>query len=396
LEIEIERLVHRGLGLARAEGKTIFVPAVIPGETVLCTIEREKKSFAFGRVKKILKPSPHRVIPECAYFQECGGCQLAHIDYQHQLQIKSEVLAETLRRGAGFDPATVLEPIVPSPAPLQYRTRLRLHVLSGETGFKAFQTDKFVKVADCLLACKELRQAIPALKGLLRELRAEKNFEIELDFDPASAKVFALVSARKRSAWLLERGRFIKAGPDEKGLDRLLSFVQVNPEQNQKLVELVAGLAGSARAKTCLELFAGAGNLSFELAGKVDKLVSVEINRSAVRLANQLKMERKVGNVEFVAQASENYLDYALRAGLRFDLVVLDPPRTGAKKEAVKIAGLNPRAIIYVSCEPSTLARDLKTMLGAGYRAEKIIPIDMFPQTFHIETITLLTRGVKP
>jgi 23S rRNA (uracil1939-C5)-methyltransferase len=391
LEIKVERLVHRGLGLARREGKTIFIPGVIPGEVVLCEITENKPSYAHAWLKKVIQPSVHRREPECRYFLACGGCQLEHIDYKHQLELKKDVLIETLSRMAKFDPRPFVQEIIPSPSPLKYRARVRFHVSSGEVGFKAFESEKFVKVTDCLLARDEIRTAMPALQKLLKQLLSGKNFEVELDFDPDTKKVFALPTMGKRIAYSYEQGEFVGVELSKPALRRLSSFVQVNPEQNENLKKLAGELARSARAKSCLELFAGSGNLSFEMAGKVNHLTSVELNANAVELAKSLARERGITNIEFIAQTSESYLKHALTAGLKFDLVVLDPPRTGAKRESEKIAGLKPRNIIYVSCEPSTLARDLRILIDGGFHLEKIIPLDMFPQTFHIETISMLS-----
>jgi len=186
---------------------------------------------------------------------------------------------------------------------------------------------------------------------------------------------------------------FVPVSLSGKSLLRLLSFVQPNYEQNLNLQKLVSSLAQDLKARTGLELFSGAGNLSFELAKFSEKLVAVELNPSAIELAEIKKTELGFNNLQFLVQSSESYLNYAHKQGLNFDLIVLDPPRTGAKKEIEKIVQLKPRAIIYISCEPTTLARDIKKLISSGYRLEKIIPLDMFPQTFHIETVSLLSKN---
>jgi len=392
MRIKIERLVHRGLGLGKFSGKTIFVPGVIPGEIAECEIETEKASYAVGRMTKLIQPSPFRTQPACRHFPACGGCQLMHIDYQHQLDLKTQVLVETIRRIAKLDPSPLLKEPAPAPSALRYRSRVRFHISAGEIGFKPFQARGFVRIDDCLLARDELRAAIPALRKLVREINLGKDYEVELDVEPETKKVFALISARRKDFYILENQAFVKAKLLPKELLRLLSFVQVNPEQNKKMVELAAGLAESVQAKTALELFPGSGNFSFAIAEKVNRLVAVEFNRNAVELANIKKRERKADNIEFISQAADSYLNYAVKSRLQFDLVVLDPPRTGAKKEVERMVRIPPDSIVYVSCEPATLARDLKILAAAGYRIEKIIPIDMFPQTFHLETITLLHK----
>jgi len=375
------------------EGKAVFIPAVIPGEVVRIEIHEDRASYATARAIEIISPSPFRIQPACPYFPSCGACQLAHISYEQQPALKKEILEETLRRTARLDPAGVMEDIVPSASPLNYRSRVRFHVRGGELGFRARQTQTLVPVADCLVLKEELRQSLPALQKLLAQFRAQEDFELELDFEPDSREMHALVLARKKLFYRYENGSFKMVGPPSKTMLRLLSFTQANPEQNKKMVELVSSLAAKSQAQTCLELFAGAGNFSFALAKKLNKLAAVEQDRNAVSLADMLKKESGAENVEFVARNSESYLSHALKRRLNFDLVALDPPRAGAKKESAKILRLEPKTIIYVSCEPSTLARDLKLLTDAGYQLEKIIPIDMFPQTFHIESISLLNRA---
>ena len=393
MKLKIERLIHGGLGLARVQGKTIFVPTVIPGETVLAELTQEKPSYASARLVKVIEPSPFRISPECQHFPACGACQLAHISYPHQLHLKKEILCETLIRIGKFDPAEKLENPLPSPAPWKYRSRLRFHIISGRLGFKAFQESRIIPIDDCLLARDELRATLPALKKLARELAEKEDFSLELSLNPETGQAFALVSAREKSAYLFQQGKFGKISPDRKNRLQLLSFVQPNPDQNAKMIETVSALAESVGAKTCLELFAGSGNLTFALAKKSGKVVAVEINRHAVELGNLRRRELQADNVQFLSQTAESYLNYATKSSQKYDLVVLDPPRAGAKREIQKIILLQPKAIIYASCEPSTLARDLRTLLNAGCQLIKIIPLDLFPQTFHIETITLLRLG---
>ena len=219
-------------------------------------------------------------------------------------------------RGAKFDPGPFLDAPVPSPAPLSYRARVRFHVCRGELGFKAFEAEQFVKVDDCLLARKELREALPALRKLVEQLGAGQDYEIELDFDPETQKVFAILAARKKIIYAFEDGRFVQTEVPHKTFLRLLSLQQTNPDQNANMVQIVSGLAGPLKAQTCLELFAGAGNFSFPLAGLVSRLVAVEFNRHAIELAHILEQKRKVSNIEFIAQAADSYLRYALKAQL--------------------------------------------------------------------------------
>ncbi len=387
----IERLIHRGLGLARVSGKAVFVPAVIPGETVECELVEDRPTYARARLVKLAQASPRRIQPQCPCFPDCGGCQLAHIDYPHQLELKKEILRETLRRIGKFDPAEKLESMIPSLLPFHYRSRLRFHARAGALGFKAFEGNQIINISDCLLARAELSAALPALKDLARELGGER--ELELDLDPETGKIHAILLGRGKKFYLHEGGKFHKVSPPKKEFLRLMSFAQSNPEQNQKMRALAAEMAEASGAAVGLELFAGAGNLSFELAAKLKKLTAVELNVRAVQLAELLKAGRHADNLQFIVSAAESYLQQAVKAGEKFDLVTLDPPRTGAKKEIELVVKLGPKTVIYISCEPSTLARDLKILLEAGYRLERMVPLDMFPQTYHLETVTLLEKS---
>ena len=391
LELEIERIVHRGLGLARTRNKIIFVRNAIAGEKILCQIEAEKSSYAYAFPKKILNPSPYRIEPACKYYPRCGGCQLAHIEYSHQLEIKQEVLKETFSRLAKLELEQALADILPSPSKWRYRTRIRLHCApSGKAGFQASTSPEIVPIKDCLLAQERLGKAIPFLEKLVQKLGGKKERAIELDLNPETGKICALQSARK--IFTLKKQQFLAEPLSQKERLRLLSFIQPNLAQNQNLKNILFQMVEESQAKTALELFSGFGNFSFELGSLLEELTAVELNPYAVRLANILKEEKGISQIKFIPAKTEDYLKQALKKNQKFDLVILDPPRTGARKEAELLLKLSPEFIIYISCEPSTLARDLKIILSR-YRVRKIQPLDMFPQTFHIETVAFLERA---
>jgi len=391
LKLIIERVVHRGWGLSRVAGKAVFVPAVIPGETVECELIEDRPTYARAKLRNIIMPSPHRVAPACASCPACGGCSFLHIAYPHQLELKTGILLETLSRLGKIVPGKNLEKIIPAPSPLHYRSRLRFHLRSGRLGFKAFEGSELVEITDCLLARPELAGAMPALKDLARERKAEK--ELELDLNPETGKIHAILSGREKKFYLLEQGKFHKVSPPKKEFLALMAFSQANPEQNQTLRALAAEMAQAFSGRRGLELFAGAGNLSFALAQKLERLVAVELNLRAVQLAEMLRQEQKADHIQFVAAGAESYLQRCLKSGEKFGLVALDPPRTGAKKEIPFLIKLSPQAVIYISCEPATLARDLRMLLDAGYELVRMVPLDLFPQTYHLETITLLRKA---
>ena len=392
-ELKIERIVHRGFGLARKEGKVVFVPNVLPGERVVCQIEQERGSWVYARPVKIIEKSPFRIEPACKYYPQCGGCQFAHIEYSHQLEVKQQALIETFARISNIEISQKIKKIIPAPEPWRYRIRIRLHCSPQKgVGFQAPLGAGLVVIDDCLLAKEELGSAIKSLPSLIRSLKWEKEKAIELDIETHTGKINAVLSAKMIFAY--HNGDFITSSPTKKEWLRLLSFVQPNPEQNQKLKQTLKSLVKETKAKNCLELFAGWGNFSFELAELVENLVCVELNPYAVELARIYQKELKASNIRFIQSPCEKYLESVIKRQKEFDLVILDPPRSGARKESALLTQLLPQHIIYISCEPTTLARDLK-ILADFYELKKIILLDMFPQTFHIESISLLKRKVK-
>jgi len=184
LELKIERLVHSGFGLARSQGKVIFVPGVIPDEVVVCEVEEARKNYAYARLIEVLESSPYRIVPECPYFLLCGGCQFAHIAYPYQLQLKKEILQEALFRIGKISPLPYLQAPLASPSIYCYRVRVRFHIQNQKIGFQAQKKKEFIQIENCLLARKEIQEAIPSLKELVLKLGSCGAKAIELDFNP--------------------------------------------------------------------------------------------------------------------------------------------------------------------------------------------------------------------
>jgi 23S rRNA (uracil1939-C5)-methyltransferase len=377
----VEKLVHGGLGLVRDGASVILVPDVLPGERVRLRIVAGPRKALRAEAVEIVEPSPARVAPVCALFGRCGGCRLQHASYAAQLAFKPAVLAEDLARLAGI--SLGLDPIIPAPAPFHYRSRVRLHYQRGRFGFFGEDRKDFWPVKHCWLAAEALNDSLRALPALVRRTRGLREAEL-IAHDDA---VYAVTNPGRGE-------RTYRRTDDASGwreTDRRLAFEQVNPGQNQALRRLVAEHCRRLAPELALELYAGAGNLTAAAAAHCGRVLAVDSDPDAAALAAEM-FAPEGGRVRFQCLRAEEFVERALADGLTPDLIILDPPRTGAREIMAGIARLAPRAILYISCEPATLARDLKALAPAGYRPISIIPIDMFPQTAHLECVVLVER----
>lgn len=375
---KVEKLVHGGLGLVRGEEGVLFVPLVIPGEMVRIGGVRREGRRRIAETVEIVGPSPERVAAPCPLFGRCGGCQLQHVSYTAQLRFKREIVGEALGRIAGVE--AEVAPMLPAASPWHYRARIKLQARSGRAGFFAERSKEFLPVERCYIARNEINDLLPTLGGLAR-VKGTRTVELMLKPDG----VAAIASGRGLKVYRRVSGGW---APDAA---QRVAFTQVNPERNLALMDLVAELAGLGPCAAAIDLYAGAGNLTIPLLGSCSQVTAVDNDPSAAELGRQRVGQENAGRVRFVNMNAEDFL-----AGLqeidRPDLVVLDPPRSGARPAISCIIRLAPPRIIYVSCDPATLARDLKDLVRAGYRLSSITPLDMFPQTAHIETVSLIER----
>ena len=346
LSLEIQDVAFGGKGVARHDGKVYFVPFTIPGEKVRARVLRQKKNFGEAELVAVERPSPGRVAPPCPYFGECGGCSYQHIAYARQLEFKAAQVEQTLRR-VGKLAKVPMRPIIGAPRPYGYRNRLRVHSEGGVTGFFAYDARVLVDIEQCALAVPEVNRA-------LRRLRAT----------PVREGDYSL--------------RAPGGGP---------YFEQTNPEVTALLVEAIRALV---RGKGVLvDAYCGAGLFARALADRFEKVVGIEENPAAVESARRS------------AQPHESYIAGEVSAHLGEVLamhepsrttLLLDPPSEGlAPRVCDLLLGGAPAEVIYVSCNPATLARDLAA-LGGGYELLAVIPLDMFPQTAEIEVVAHLVH----
>ncbi|MEJ5376183.1 MAG: class I SAM-dependent RNA methyltransferase [bacterium] len=431
--LEIQSLGHRAIGIGRHEGKVVMVPFCAPGDRLEVEILKSHKSYDEARLLRVLEPSAQRQDPPCPYFGKCGGCQLQHIAIAHQRFLKERILRDFLQAQAGV-PGEKMLPILADPMELGYRCRLDLHVLWEDLprlAFASWGSSKLFEVHECLLAMETLKGCFSEARELLSKAPRGAVRRVEMACDgqgPGKTFFFSVsglppsgsfqdlrsrastieglralcigrgVGNKARTLWRSSdpwEGIWIPAC-DAQGKEFHLEvwpgvFTQVNPRMNRMLTQTVASWAEELAPKSILDVYAGMGNLSFAVSPLASRVTALEVNPRAV--ANGLANAHRLGveNLTWICGSAQRELLGMISKGQRFQLVILDPPRSGAMELLEALASLRPEAVIYVSCEPSTLARDLNYLQSkAGYKVEKVQPLDMFPQTFHLESISLL------
>jgi len=344
MQLTVHDMAFGGKGVGRADGMVVFVPFTIPGETVEVAVTRKKKNYAEAKLVLVETPSPDRVDPPCPYFGECGGCAYQHIAYPAQLKIKEKQVADTLRR-VGKKAEVPMRPIIPSPKPYEYRNRIRVHVTGNRVGFYNLG-NRVMDIERCLIAAPEVNQR-------LRELRGK---------------------AMPEGDYTLSRrdSRF---------------FEQTNSEVARAMLEAVGSLV--TPGGRLVDAYCGAGFFAQALREKYDEVIGVEANEFAVQHARKTAQSHERYIAGDVAVVLGDLL--AERSGDETTLL-MDPPSAGVTPRVIDmILAHNPREVVYVSCNPGTLARDLAA-LGGAYRLESVTPLDMFPQTAEIEVIAHLKK----
>ncbi|MFU8818963.1 MAG: class I SAM-dependent RNA methyltransferase [Desulfurivibrio sp.] len=441
MKLRIEKVVAGGLGLGRREdGCTVLVPGVLPGELVRAKVRRSHRSYQEAALVELLEPSPQRRLPPCLWYDRCGGCDLQHADYPCQLELKQQILRELLQRhGLAAEVEPVLLPPLASAEEFNYRQRIRLQVAEGRLGFFQAGSHRLTEVEHCLLAR-------PAINRLWRQLPAsplwhrlaEQCEALEFSLDPASEQVVLLLHHRRRPrpaerqvAWQLCReltglkglgflptghqaGPFIDRQSGARGRDgteqlRLhfvfpaelsgrsleltvepTAFSQVNEGQNQELLARLLARLQLGGEEVLADLHCGMGNFSLPLALRAGRVYGVDIQAAAIRGAKRNALANGIENCAFNRAGAEEGLAGLYAAGIRPDILLLDPPRGGCLELVRALAAPFPPRIAMISCDPATMVRDLVVLRERGYRVASMQLVDMFPQTHHLETITLL------
>lgn len=386
MNIQVEKLVYGGDGLARADGEVVLTPFVLPGESVEIEREPKRSGITRGRVLEIASASSDRVTPACRYFGRCGGCHYQHATYEAQLAAKRSILEETLRRTGKLESPPAVEVILGEP--WGYRNRIQLHFDRGRVGYREMRSHNLCAIESCPISSPKLNECIAALNRMVRDRRWPPFLATAELFTNESEVQFNVLATGRPVAqrffdWCKEEMPGLVSGALEYGGYRVSygTFFQVNRFLVRPLMDAV--LSGAA-GESALDLYAGAGLFSIPLAGKFANVTAVESGTSAARdLA--FNAERAGARIEVRAESADAFLT-ALTAAP--DFVVADPPRTGLGKNAVgRLCELRPRAITVVACDPATLARDAQALGVGGYRLDSLVMIDLFPQTYHIETV---------
>jgi 23S rRNA (uracil1939-C5)-methyltransferase len=377
-EVELTSMVYGGSALGRHDGRTIFVPYGIPSERVTAHITQDKGRFAFAELDAVLDASPERVSPRCPHFGICGGCHWQHIEYSAQLAFKQQIVIDQMRRIGGFQDV-IVHPTIASPDPWNYRTHVSLHVTAeGHPGFVATDDRSIIPIHECHIIRPELREMLDSLSA--EKLDAGERIRLQVGTNSDERLIVREDTNTGKAHYAIKNQPFQATGG---------SFFQVNLKQAEALVELVLNrlvLKGNERV---LDLYAGVGLFTAFLAERAARVVAVESYPPAVADAEANLIN--TNNVEVFEGAVEQILP---RLKGRFDAAVIDPPRAGMERRAlVALVKRSPRKIVYVSCDPATLARDSKRFVESGYRLLDVQPVDMFPQTYHIEAVATFEKS---
>jgi 23S rRNA (uracil1939-C5)-methyltransferase len=406
--LKLSQMAHGGSALGRYQGKVFFVPYALPGETVSVEVEASKKGWARTHLVEVIDPSPERTAPACPHFgpEACGGCQWQHIRYPAQLAYKTDVVRDQLARLGGLTNVLV-HPTRAVGEPWSYRNHVQLHASPGGLGYVAADGQRVEPINTC-----------PIMHPLVAELFAELDVEIEelerlslragvntgqqmVIFETSEDEPFELMVDRPVSCVLIQRDGtpVVLVGNDHlfeqvAGQEYRVSagsFFQVNTPGAEALVDAVLSYLSPRPYETLLDLYCGVGLFSLVLAARVAQVLAVEANPAAVDDARFNVESAGLDNVRVIAG---DVADILVALDEPVHATIVDPPRSGCGHEVViRLAALGPKRLVYVACDPATLARDAKTFATAGYQLVEVQPLDLFPQTYHIESVGLFVRG---
>ncbi|TFB14254.1 23S rRNA (uracil(1939)-C(5))-methyltransferase RlmD [Filobacillus milosensis] len=441
IDLEFVDLTHEGNGVGKIDGYPVFVPYGLPGEKAKVKIVKVKKNIAFGKLIELIEPSEDRVEPPCEVFYQCGGCQIQHMSYERQLKMKQKQVQDVMHKIAHM-PDVPVRPTIGMEEPWSYRNKVQIPV--GErngkilTGFYQKKSHNIIDMDTCPVQNEANDHIVREMRGIIEDLGIEPYDEqshrgvirhIVSRTGYHTGEIMVVLVTRTKDIpnknKLVERIRELDSnikgiihnvnpkqtnvimGRDSKTLwskdvifDKIgelefaisaHSFYQVNPEQTEKLYEQALKYAHLTGNETVIDAYCGIGSISLFLAQHAKKVYGVEVVPQAVDDAKDNAKRNHIDNAEFFVGEAEKVMPWWKSQGLRPDVIVVDPPRKGCDEELLKaMIDMKPERIVYVSCNPSTLARDIKILAGGGYEAKQIQPVDMFPQSNHIESVTEL------
>lgn len=445
MKVEITGHAHDGAGVGRIEGKVIFVPGALRGELIEAEICASKKGFMQGKIHRVIRSSTQRIVAACPVYEQCGGCALQQAQYKEQLAIKQGIVYDALERIGGFADIEVF-PVLGMQEPWHYRNKgiFQTSRVKGKVrlGFFEEGTRTLVPFAGCMLFSKNVTAVIEGLEELLNK------YEVTLSDDGKKGLLSVLIRESKANGDILLQ--FLTEGRSSERIDQLAdslaasfsqisgisiqekaadkaslakqklsarqmilygkdsieeriggfkykvsanSFFQVNSIQAKKLFETALEYVEPKKTETIIDLYCGTGSMSLFVAKNAMRVIGIEAMGQAVADARENAVLNRIENVEFMEGAAEQLLPQIIDGGIVPEAAIVDPPRQGCDRkllDSIIRAGL--QRVVYVSCNPATLARDLKILKEGGYSVKKVQPIDMFPQTGHVETVVLITR----
>jgi 23S rRNA (uracil1939-C5)-methyltransferase len=419
--LHIDSLTYGPYGVGRRKGQAIFVPMTAPGDEVMVRIVERRKNYALGEITEIIRPSPSRQTPPCPYFGACGGCQWQHVTYSTQLAAKEKNVEDALRRIGKLEDFELF-PIIRSPGEYHYRRRVRLQIDGQKRlGFYRAFSHELIEIDSCLIADPLLDRHLSHLKTWAGELKssvheieiirgdqseetvfvgeAERDFRAEDDTVSASFLTrhpeiggLILFGHGWRRSWGRARisicsGNGIKTEADAE------TFTQANREANEFLVDQLLGWGEFHDRDRILELYAGAGNFTLPVARRSREVFAVEGNPRSVQNGEINGQSNGLQNIRWICSPVPRATTQLTKTGEKFSKIILNPPRSGAKELEADLSALGAEKIFYVSCNPTTLARDLATLNKRGYKLKRVRPIDLFPHTFHVETLAEVVRA---
>lgn len=443
IEYEITGLAHNGAGVGKYEGFTVFTPLAVPGEKVRTKITQVKKSYALAELVEVIDPHPDRAKPLCPVFSECGGCQAQHLSYQAQLRLKRQQVIDSFERIGGLR-GVIIHPVIGMEEPWRYRNKAQVPFgrRGGKVvaGFYAPGSHEIIDMDACLIQYPENDKAVAAVKKLANELGIppydEQKHEgvlrhvmVRIGVNTGEMMIVIVTNGEQlpHKKALVERLK--RQFPNLKSVvqninskrtnvilgpaNRLLwgsqvihdtigsvkfaisphSFFQVNPVQTKVLYDQVRKYAQLTGKETVVDAYCGIGTIALYLAQDAKKVYGVEIVPEAIEDARHNAKLNGFDHVRFEVGAAEEVMPRWLKEGVKPDVIVVDPPRKGCDPALLDaVVGMGPKRLVYVSCNPATLARDAKVLDEKGYKAVEVQPVDMFPQTGHVECCSLFVK----
>ncbi|MCP1156573.1 23S rRNA (uracil(1939)-C(5))-methyltransferase RlmD [Bacillus infantis] len=445
IDVMFEDLTHDGAGVAKVDGYPLFVPNGLPGERAQVKVTKVNKGYGFGRLMEIYEESPHRVVAPCPIYKECGGCQLQHLSYQGQMLAKEKQVRDVLTRIGKLEDVKV-HPVLGMSEPWRYRNKAQVPIGEHEGGliggFYQQRSHQIIDMKECLIQQEKNDEVVQTVKeicakygvraydegrhkGELRHIMARhglvtgevmvvlitrtnelpnrKKITEEIAASIKGIKsIVHNVNPKKTNVIFGDVTRVIWGEEviydyigDIKFAISARSFYQVNPEQTKVLYEKALEYADLSGEESVIDAYCGIGTISLFLAQKAKKVFGVEIVPEAIEDAKRNAALNGITNAEFAVGEAEKVIPDWYKEGNQADVLVVDPPRKGCDEALLQtILSMKPKKVVYVSCNPATLARDLRILEDGGYKTEEVQPVDMFPQTMHCEAVAKITLKV--